>query len=392
MQLYSYKAKDRLGKNLRGVCCALNLTQLRQQLHGQKILLLVATPYQLQTLKAPTGAKISWWMQMGQLLHSGLALWDCLNVLQKEATHQVMKGVSMWLGNYLRTGGSLAAGMQRFSSLFDPQVIAMIAAAQATGSLTTTVEQITVMLDKRWKFIKHLQGVMTYPLLLMGVACVVVAVLLLFVIPALEPLFSSAPTGMTAVIMEISHIAQSWGLWAVVGLLGVCVGGFVLFRNTARLWISLLLMKAPIAGSLWQRLALVRFFDTMSHLQKAQVPFMEAFSIARKILGHPHLERAFRMMETQLLQGKSLSVLLEKEPEVPRGMVQLLRIGEQSGDLAACMGQLASFYEEQTRTELTKWTQLAQPLMLLFLAMIVAAVLLAVLIPLTQSSALVVGT
>lgn len=395
MPLFHYQALDSKGKTCNGHVEALTEKDVRDQLRAQGYFLTALQCKNRGSRKpALQGADLlSFTMQLTQLLDAGLPLYESLLTLEEHTRNEKWHHVVFSLCEKIKAGLSLSQAMEEQEKSFDRLYVAMIAAGESTGSLIEVCGRLTQLLQRQSKMKKQLTTAMLYPMVLLSFSLVVIALLFFFVVPSIEALFEGRIlNGLTQFVVNVSHLLKDF--WpAILLALSISAGaGCLWFQSKAgRDSFYRILHHLPIIKKVLLQSALGRFSRTMSTLQKGGVNFIDSLRIARRVMQNPLLESVIEKSEKKIIEGSSLSIELKRCSLIPHLIPRMLAVGEESGQLDLVFQKIAELYEEEMEKTLARLTSLAQPVILLFMGGVVGIVMLAVLLPLTDASALMGG-
>jgi general secretion pathway protein F/type IV pilus assembly protein PilC len=266
----------------------------------------------------------------------------------------------------------------------------MVRAAEQTGSLAYTFDQLSLLLSKHQKLKKQLISALTYPAFLGGFCCLVLFALLFFVVPSMAELFEGRELHpITQTVLNLSwfvthHTASlSLGLLLITGLVY-----YGLRHPAGKKKMHEAILRVPFVKTLILQAALIRFTRSLSLLLAGGVPLIEALRLSRQTMRHPLLEEIVQKAEEKIVEGQPLSEELKRSPLIPPLMIRMLAISEETGKMAPMLQSVAEIYEEELEKSLLQLTTLLQPILLLFLGLIVGLVLLSILLPLTDVSSI----
>jgi general secretion pathway protein F/type IV pilus assembly protein PilC len=386
---FSYQAVNATGKRVRGVIEAASQKEATARLAEQQYVVLKVGPQQ-RLWKKPVKKQVvvDFVYQLAQLLRAGLPVYEALVALEEQYRGEPVQAVLADLCESIRGGMSLSQAMRKHGKLFNGLMCAMVAAGEASGTLPALLDRLSALMTRQEKTRKGLLTALIYPALLAGFCAVVVTALLAFAIPSLEVLLEGrSVNGWTQMIFGMSHlVTESW-MWLLMAMgAGIGVLGWWLRRPESRLQLKRLVVRLPLMKTLLMRAALSRFTRTLGTLLEGGVPLAQALPLAREVLSHPVLEPIVAQVETRITEGKSFGAELARAPEMPRLLSRLVAVGEESGELAQMLHHCGTLYEAELEKSLARVSALAQPAVLILMGGIVAAIMVGVLLPLTDLS------
>lgn len=394
MRCFSYRAKTKQGKLVKGTVAAQAIHEARAMLRQQGLEILECKLARMLTQpKLRSKERQLFAQQLAQLLRAGLPVYDALQAFEERMRGQRQHIIWAQIINEVRGGRSLSQAMQLQPQHFDRLFIGLIAAGEASGSLERALVRLDDLLRRQDKIRQQMQQALTYPAVVISVAIGVVLFLLLGAVPSLEPLLEGHEIeGITAFLLSMSHglLAHGWTL------LMLCVAAITALLWHGRTlhgrerWLSML-VRTPLIGPLLIAGALSRTFRTMMTLLQGDIALLEALRLARRSANLPELRKALGSLEEGLVQGQALSTLVEQHSVFPGHISKMLSLAEDSGDIIPCLEQISALYEEESAQRMNKLQQFMQPAILLFLGVVVGLILVGILLPLTNVQQLVGG-
>jgi|ERR1700722_4279352 len=398
MVMYQYRYIDPKGKKKSGSIDAEGLSDAKEKLRGQKMLVLSLEErkkgkhvhfFQRQKDQITGEHLITFTTQLSQLLIAGMPLYESLLSLEEQYRDEAFHSLTLSLCDQIKKGSPLSHAMGQFPDSFNKLYCAMIAAGESVGVLDITLEKLAILLAKQRKIKKQVATALIYPLLLFSFSLFVCLLLLTFVIPSLETLFEDRPVNFfTHLVMGISHfLIHGWFFYLPV--LGAVAGGFIYLFSSQKGKKSLhrLSLRIPILNTLIIQTAMARFSRTMGTLLQGGVTIIQALQISRKVMHNPFLENVVELAERKIVEGSLLSKELKKSPLIPLLVPRMLAIGEEGGNAPLMFQKIADLYEEEVEKSVARVTTLAQPVILIIMGGIVGLIMLAVLLPLTDVNA-----
>jgi len=390
MALFRYEALDSLGKKTNGMVDADSLIEAKQKLFKQAIFLTAIKPYSLKQAKSllKKGDVLNFTRELSRLLKAGIPLYESLSAMEEKYRGTSGQRLLLDLCEQVRAGHSFSSALSRHSKTFDLLYVAMISNAEKTGRLQEALEELSALLSKQAQIMKQLIGALLYPSLLFSFCLFVLGALLFYVVPSLQELFEGRDLHpFTKIVFSASTFARNakfylLGSFALFGAFLAAVWRRPLWKRTAYQWI----LRIPMTDKLFSKVALIRFFRAASTLLDGGVPIVAAFSEARTTMGHPILEKIIQNAEESISQGAPIHAQFSGHDLIPPLVPRMLGIAEKGGNLDGMMRQIAEIYEEDLEKTLSYFSTVAQPVLLLFLGVVVGFVLLSVLLPLTDVS------
>ncbi|MCB1111236.1 MAG: type II secretion system F family protein [Chlamydiales bacterium] len=394
MPLFYYEAIDRRGKKLSGVVEGQNDREARQKLRDQGIMVTnLSSRAKVSSKENLRGENLmTFTLQLSQLVGAGVPLYESLIAIEEQYRGEKYHRVLLSLCEQIKSGTRLSEAMAAFPDSFDRLYRAMITAGESAGALDIVLERLSIYLQKRDKLKKQITTALIYPSIIASFSLVIIGLLLGFVVPSIEGIFSERDlNGFTRFILDLSHFAQAYW-WAYIPLIGGLVTFLVMkIRSpSGKIWIERNFLYIPVIKTLMVQAAIARFCRTMGTLQVGGLTMIDSLRIARESMGNVVLEEVISEAEARIVEGSSLSAELTGSKWIPAMVSRMLAVGEDTGNTSAIFNKIADMYEEEMEKSLDRAMALAQPLILIVMGSIIGVILIAILLPLTDVSALAV--
>lgn len=397
MPLFHYEAYDQKGALQKGVISACSEEEAKQSLSGKQLLLKKLTEGDsvVSSITLSTQQTVQMLSQLAKLIDAGFALFDALIALKECVDPKVVPLVTA-LCDKIETGSSFSQALSQFPRAFDSRLCATITAAEHSGKLSHCLHQITEMLARQERWKKQLTGALIYPALLLVMTFGVVILMLIVVVPSLEPLFAGKTlSGLTEFVLAASRFVRSEAMRYLIGLL-LLVLVFLGYRlRNYRSEQALQQLREsfwergaslPLIGSILYDAALARFAQVMAMLLQSGVRLIDALDLASRPLPSKRLRSDLSEVRKKITAGQPLSSALEMVPWFPGLGVNMIRLGEQSGSLSDMFIQISDFYDQRLSERLSRVSALAQPVILIIMGVVVGLLMMAILTPLTDLS------
>jgi type IV pilus assembly protein PilC len=393
MPVFTYKGTNRSGASVAGEMMASNKTELQSLLRRQQI-----TPtrmsekgkeFNLPSFRGGVDSKelAIFTRQFSVMIDAGLPLVQCLEILASQQENKTFQKVLAGTRGSVEGGNTLSAAMKQYPKVFDPLYTNMVEAGETGGILDTILQRLSTYIEKNVKLQRAVKSALVYPIGVLTIAAGVIILLLWKVVPVFATLFAGLGVDLplpTRIVIGLSHFVGSiFGFLIFVAVAGFVVG-LKVWHGTAqgRLAIDTVILKLPILGILMRKIAVARFTRTLGTLISSGVPILEGLDITAKTSGNAVIERALTQVRKSLEEGKSLTEPL-KESEVFPGMVtQMIAVGEQTGAMDAMLQKIADFYEEEVDAAVKDLLTALEPIMIVFLGLVVGGVVISMYLPL----------
>jgi type IV pilus assembly protein PilC len=324
--------------------------------------------------------------QFSVMIDAGLPLVQCLEILGSQQENKTFAKVLQQTRMDVEGGASLADAMSKHPKVFDNLFTNMIAAGEAGGILDTILKRLATYIEKNVKLKAQVKGAMVYPVAVLGIAGIVIAVILWKVIPTFAAMFA----GLNAELPLPTRFVIALSNWFVRLLPFLVIGGVIAvfaFRryyatHGGRRVIDKMVLKAPIVGVLMQKIAVARFCRTLSTLISSGVPILDGLEITARTAGNAIIEDAIMAVRKGVESGLTVAQPLKESGVFPPMVVQMIGVGEQTGALDAMLSKIADFYEEEVDQAVANLLTLLEPVMILFLGVTVGGIIIAMYLPL----------
>ena len=323
--------------------------------------------------KVSKQALLDFTTELAIMLESGLSLQVSLKQLEKMSSERSLKGILSQISADLKAGTQLHKSLAGYPKIFSQTYCSMIEANEKSGTLDSGLRQIAKELKQEVETANQIKKALIQPAIVLVVAICAVAVLLIFVFPRLTPIFTSlgGEIPMTAkILIGLTDFVNNNIIIIVAVIIVLVVGGLAFYRQpSGREYVDKLMLRLPMFGQvvLWHNTA--RFSRTLSNLLRAGILLPDAMSIILRNVGNGQMRLALAEVRTRLIQGQSLSNVLENNTLFPRFLVEMVNVGETSGTLETSLGTVADYFEAKVERRITRLTALIEPVMILILGL-----------------------
>ena len=393
MPVYTYRGTNRAGGNVTGEMTATNKGELQNLLKRQQI---TATKMSekgreinLPTFGAGVNAKelAIFTRQFSVMIDAGLPLVQCLEILASQQENKTFQKVLVNTRSAVEGGTTLSAAMKQSPKVFDPLYTNMVEAGETGGILDTILQRLSTYIEKNVKLQRAVKSALVYPIGVLTVAGGVIILLLWKVVPIFATLFAGLGVSLplpTRIVMSLSNLIGSW--FGFLFLVAIVAGVFALkaWYGTpgGRLILDKLILKLPVLGILMRKIAVARFTRTLGTLISSGVPILEGLDITARTAGNAVVEQALLKVRRSLEEGKSLTEPLKDSQVFPGMVTQMIAVGEQTGAMDAMLQKIADFYEEEVDAAVKDLLTALEPVMIVFLGIVVGGVVISMYLPL----------
>ena len=328
--------------------------------------------------------------QLATLLRAGMPLLRGLEVLARQERSQVLRRVIEALAEAIQSGGTLSEAMAQHPHAFDRLYINMVKAGEAGGMLDVVLDRLARFQEKSQQLKGKITNAMVYPLIVMVVAGFILAGLLVFVVPKFNQIFADLLKGaplppLTQLVLTISDAVKNHYLVALGFIAALGLAGWA-FRRTpggARL-LDAWTVKLPLFGELFLKAIIARFGRTLGTLLSSGVPILPALLITRDTCGNSRVADAVTEVHDRVKEGAPVARPLEATQVFPPMVTSMIDVGEHTGQLPEMLGKVAELYEDEVDNAVAGLSSLIEPILLLFLALIVGTIVIALFLPIIR--------
>ncbi|MFL6333639.1 MAG: type II secretion system F family protein [Pyrinomonadaceae bacterium] len=399
MPTYVFKGRNRMGEVIVGERLADSREMLRQLLRREQVMLTsvkekgreIAVPKLGGRSKKVNAKDLSiFTRQFSVMIDAGLPLVQCLEILAQQQENKNFQMVLTQTRQDVEEGSTLAAAMGRHPKTFDQLFVNMIEAGEAGGILDLILQRLSTYIEKIVKLRRDVISAMIYPAAVIVIAVGVIAVIMVFVIPSFQSIFTGllgpgeALPLPTRIVVGISEFLAGVGGLLILGVIVATVVALKFYYRTpgGHRRIDSILLKVPIIGGILRKIAVARFSRTLSTLLSSGVPILQSLEITARTAGNMILEEAINKVRSGVERGESIVEPLKATEVFPNMVSQMIAIGEQTGALDAMLGKIADFYEQEVDSAIASLLTLIEPVMIGFLGVTIGSIVIAMYLPL----------
>jgi type IV pilus assembly protein PilC len=390
---YKYQGTNRGGSSVSGVMNAPSKSDLANMLKRQQITPTKMTEkgkeFNIPVFGSGVNAKelAVFTRQFSVMIDAGLPLVQCLEILAGQQENKTFQKVLTATRSQVEGGATLSASMRSSPKVFDALYVNMVEAGETGGILDTILQRLSGYIEKNVKLQRAVKSALVYPVGVLTVAGAVITLLLWKVVPIFATLFAGLGVTLplpTKIVITLSNLIGSvFGLIAIVFLAAFIVG-LKLWYGTpqGRFVLDTIILKLPVLGILMRKIAVARFTRTLGTLISSGVPILDGLDITAKTAGNAVVERALNSVRKALEEGKSLTEPLKESQVFPGMVTQMIAVGEQTGAMDAMLSKIADFYEEEVDAAVKDLLTALEPVMIVFLGLVVGGVVISMYLPL----------
>lgn len=392
MPAFVWKGKTREGKAVSGERVAENKEAVMALLRREQVLVSSVKEKGKEMSVPKLGGGVSakdlavFTRQFSVMIDAGLPLVQCLEILGTQQENKTFAKILQQTRMDVEGGATLADAMRKHPKAFDELFVNMIAAGEAGGILDTILKRLAVYIEKSVKLKSQVKGAMVYPVAVISIAGIVIAVILWKVIPTFASMFEGLGAQLplpTRIVIAASNWFVRLLPFLVVGIVAL-VFAFRRYYAThnGRRTIDRIILKMPVLGLIMRKIAVARFCRTLSTLVSSGVPILDGLEITARTAGNSIVEDAIMSVRKGVESGLTIAQPLKESQVFPPMVVQMIGVGEQTGALDAMLSKIADFYEEEVDQAVANLLTLMEPVMILFLGVTVGGIVISMYLPL----------
>ncbi|MCC5895800.1 MAG: type II secretion system F family protein [Alkalibacterium sp.] len=392
MATYAYKAKTGEGKVIKGRLESISKKEAVIELAQMNLIVFEVEPlnsflYKDIYIGKPLKQKefVLFLRQFATLMEAGILLIDSIDLLAEQTDSKPLKEALENISVEVKEGIALSESMKKHPKLFPELLVQMIHSGEISGQLEDVLDRMATYFEKQYRIRQKVSTALTYPIVVASFAIIITIFLLVFIVPIFGDLFASFGGDLpliTQVVLSFSgFIQQFWWLFlGVFVLLGV---SFVQIkkRETGAYFLDKLVLRMPVVGSFVQKAVLARMTQTLSSLLNSSVPILQAVEVTSSVVGNRVVKDVLLESKSSLERGESLAKPMEGHWVFPSLIIQMIRVGESSGSLDEMLKKVADVYDQEVEEASDKLQSLIEPVLIIFLAVIVGLIVLSIVVP-----------
>ena len=393
MPIYKWEGKTAKGAVKKGEMEAPGEAAIRIHLRQQNIIptkisskgkeIRISLPFLKQKVNQRSVAVFT--RQLATMIDAGLPLVQSLEILSSQQDNKVFKNVIRQIKEDVEGGSTFAGALTKHPSAFNELYTNLVVAGEEGGILDNILNRLASYIEKAEALKKKVKSALVYPSTIIGVAVIVVMILMIFVIPVFESMFKSAGQSLplpTLIVLTISKMIKKYVL--------IFIPAFVLLiylfkkyyqTQNGRAVVDSLLLKLPVFGPLLKKIAVARFSRTLGTLVSSGVPILDGLTIVSRTSGNRTIETAILSARASIREGETIAEPLGRSGIFPPMVIQMISVGESTGALDSMLSKIAEFYEEEVDVAVANLTSLLEPLLMIFLGVVIGGVVIAMYLP-----------
>jgi general secretion pathway protein F len=407
MPVYEYRGLNSSGKTLKGILDADSDVVAREKLRGSGIFPIEVKEALSKSRGLPSGpgslvrllrgvkpGEVSaMTRQLSTLLGAGVPLVKSLESLITQTTNPLFKKVMAQIKESVNQGNSLAFSLSQHPKIFSSVYINMVQSGEASGSLDVVLDRLAEFGEHQQALRGRFKAALAYPIFMFFIGTIVLFVLITFIVPNITKIFTEMRQALplpTIVLIKVGNFLFSyWWVVLLCFLGGIIVLRYIKKRPGVRYRWDKLKLRVPVFGPLNQKIALARFGRTLGSLLQSGVSLITALQIVSRIVDNSLIEKAIIGAGDDIQEGQGLASSLSKSPLFPSMAVQMISVGEQSGELEAMLHKIADTQEREVESQIIALTSMLEPIMILVMAVMVAFIVFSILLPILEMSQMI---
>jgi general secretion pathway protein F len=407
MPVFEYTALDTRGKTTSGIIDAEGSMAARQKLRASGIFpVSIKEAYEAAPLKASKGIDLSgrfrrvkpvevamMTRQLATLIGAGFPLVSALDALAPQTKSHAFKKILTQLKDAIVEGNSFAQALSKYPATFSSLYVNMVRAGETSGTLEIVLDRLADITEKQQALITRIQTALAYPSFMLVFGTIVLFILLIYIVPSFTSIFADmnqtlpAPTRMLIFLGEFFK-SYWWILFIILGMMW-----FLLNRakktEKGRYWFDKMVLAIPIAGNSARKLAVARFARTLGSLLENGVSMLVALDIVKNIAGNILISEAIETAAIEVGKGQGLGAALSGRGIFPQLSIQMIQVGEQSGELEKMLTKIADVFENEVETSILRLTSYLEPVMILVMGLCVLFIVLSICLPIFEMNQLI---
>ncbi len=324
--------------------------------------------------------------QFSVMLNAGMPLVQGLDAIAQQHPNAAFKRVLTQVRADVESGSTLSAAMAKHPKVFDNLFTNMIAAGESGGILDTILQRLSTFIEKIVKLKSALRSAMIYPSVILTVAIGVVIIILWKVVPVFRTLFEGFNVQLpllTRVVIAASAIVERFALFFIALIIVGAISFMKYYRTeNGRLVVDRALLKCPVLGDILRKIGVARFTRTLATLLTSGVPILDGLDITAKTAGNAILENTIQNLRQRIEEGGNMTDPMRQSGFFPAMVTQMVSVGESTGEMDAMLVKVADFYEEEVDTVVANLLTILEPILMVFLGIVVGGIVIAMYLPL----------
>ena len=392
MPHFKYTVKDATGKTVTSSADSKNRDSLIDLLRKQQLTIISLEEDRDTEVKTAQLAKkvklddlVIFSRQLSTMVEAGIPLVNVLDILSQQIEKKGFAAVIKKIRDDVEAGSSFSQALTKHPRIFSSLYINLVKAGESSGMLDEILNRVATYLEKTSALQRKVKTAMVYPIAVISISMAITIFLLVKVVPTFQGIFDMLGGSLplpTQILILVSNILRKWFLF---GFISVIILIIALKRYTktegGKLFFDRLVLKLPVFGDIIRKVSVAKFSRTLSTLVKSGVPILSSLDIVAKTAGNKIVEIAVNDSKKAVREGKNLADPLSKSSVFPPMVVRMIAVGEQAGELEKMLSKIADFYDEQVDAAVVGLTSIIEPMIILFLGVVVGGIVLSIFMP-----------
>jgi type IV pilus assembly protein PilC len=391
MPEFLYEAKNQTGKPMSGIVVAASRDEAESRVRAQGLsnISVKRKPIEIKLdFKRSASVKDlkTFAQQFATMIDAGLPLVQCLEILGTQCDNKWFGARLLEIKAIVEGGSTFSEALAKYPKIFDELFVSLVAAGEIGGILDTIMKRLAEYVEKKERLQRKIKGAMVYPIGIFIIMVVMVAVMLKWVVPTFEKMFAdfgnqALPAPTQFVVNLSKSFQETWYVW-LIGIV-VAIVSLTIFKRSkfGRVALDRLYLIMPVVGPVVRKIAVARFTRTLGTLLGSGVPILEALTTVAKAAGNSVIERAVIFARERISEGRNMSEPLKDAKVFPGMVVQMIAVGEQTGQLDVMCNKIADFYDDEVEVAVASLTSLLEPMMMVVIGGIVGLMVIAMYLP-----------
>jgi general secretion pathway protein F len=399
MPVFAYRGLSTEGRSVSGVIDADSARTAREKLRGSGVFPtdlaeeIVGQPRARREIpfrrRGMSGADLALLTrQLGSLLGAGVQLVDALGALAEQSSRAAVKRMLSQVRERVREGSSLADALKAHPHIFSDLYVGMVRAGEQAAALEAVLDRLADYSERQAEFMAKVRGALTYPIIMMIVGAAIMTFLVTYVVPQVATIFEQQHAALpvaTQILIAVSSFLTGYWVWIAIVLLGATAGIlYSLSTARGRRFYDSMTLRLPYVGQTVVRIICARFARTLATLLAAGVQLLPALDAVKAVVTNGLLREAIEKSREEIREGHGMAQTLSQSKLFPPMLIEMIRVGERSGELERMLERVADNYEREVAHSLSQVTTILEPVMTLMMAAVIVFMMLAVLLPIFQ--------
>ena len=392
MAAFMYQARDGKGRSVSGTLEAMDAQSAASVLVDKGLLVLSMQQVSARgRLGRGRGRKIKptdlevFTRQLATMMDAGLPLVQSLTALAEETDNHAFKKILHDVTEKVESGFAFSEALAAHPKIFTTLYISMVQAGEASGLLAEILDRVAAYLEAANRLRKKVKSAMAYPVIVSIIALTITTALIIFVIPVFERIYTDFDATLplpTQILVGISKIFRRYAVFVIAGIVGACLSIRKLRKTEkgSEIW-DRMMLRLPVFGKLMHKVALARFSRTFAALVRSGVPILETLKIVARSAGNKLVEYAVGDAVEDVQEGDGLAASLGRSDIFPPMLIRMLSAGEKTGKVEVMLDKVADFYDQEVESTLAALTSLIEPLLIMFLGVVVGGIVICMFLP-----------